>query len=248
MQTSNEAKKILIVEDEPHIAEGIMLNLELAGHSVQWAANGVIGLEMWKSFKPDLVVLDIMMPELDGHGVLKKIRAENQQLPVLILSAKNESVDKVKAFKEGVDDYLGKPFALDEFMARVDRLLIKASWLTKNDSSEISGADREGEATSFGHNTVYPKLLKAQTKKGEINLTEQEVKLLNLFFSHPGLPLKRAQLLEVGWGYSEDTNTRTLDNFMVRFRKYFEKDPKKPKYFCSVRGVGYLWDPTGKGR
>jgi len=242
----SENRRILIVEDEHHIAEGLKLNLELAGHTVKWAVNGVVGLEYWREFKPDLIVLDIMMPELDGHGVLKAIRKVDLRLPVLILSAKNESVDKVKAFREGVDDYLGKPFSLDEFMVRVERLLVKASWLAQE---EVKLANKsELEPVQFGSNTVYLSLLKAQTKGGEINLTEQEVKLLHLFFTHPGLPLKRSQLLEVGWGYAEDTNTRTLDNFMVRFRKYFEKSPKSPKYFCSVRGIGYLWDPTGKGR
>ena len=245
MPTEITTKKILVVEDEHHIAEGIKLNLELAGHEVQWAANGVLGLDLWKSFSPDLIVLDIMMPELDGHGVLREIRKVDQKLPVLILSAKNESVDKVKAFSEGVDDYLGKPFALEEFLARVDRLLLKASWLA---SEQQSVEQKDSQPISFGPNTIYPQLLKAKTKNGEINLTDQEVKVLNFFCSNPNIPLKRADLLEVGWGYSEDTNTRTLDNFMVRFRKYFEKDPKKPKYFCSVRGVGYLWDPSGKGR
>ncbi len=246
MANKNDSKKILVVEDEHHIAEGIILNLEFAGYDVEWANNGVIGLDLWKNFKPDLIVLDIMMPELDGHGVLKEIRKQDQQLPILILSAKNASVDKVKAFKEGVDDYLGKPFALDEFLARVERLLLKASWL-REQAGGVKGDQKSGPLL-FGRNTIFLDLLKAHTNKGEVNLTEQEVKLLELFFSNPGVPLKRSQLLEVGWGYTEDTNTRTLDNFMVRLRKYFEDNPKKPKFFCSVRGVGYMWDPEGRGR
>jgi two-component system alkaline phosphatase synthesis response regulator PhoP len=236
---SSKKAKVLIIEDERHIAEGLKLNLELAGHEVEMAANGRIGLEKWQSFNPHLVILDIMMPELDGHGVLQKIRSVDLRLPILILSAKNASVDKVKAFKGGVDDYLGKPFSLEELMLRVDRLLLRASWEEESDSTAL---------VHFGPNTVDLQLMKARTEHGEIDLTEQEVKVLQLFFANPQIPLKRNEILEAGWGYSEDTLTRTLDNFMVRFRKYFEENPKRPKYFCSVRGVGYLFSPEGKGR
>lgn len=236
--------KVLVIEDERHIAEGLKLNLELAGHTVELAANGRIGLEKWHSFKPDLIVLDIMMPELDGHGVLQKIRSVDLRLPILILSAKNASVDKVKAFKGGVDDYLGKPFSLEELMLRVDRLLLRSNW-NQTQESEVSSIS---ESVSFGPNTVELKKMKATTLEGEIDLTEQEVKVLQLFFSRPKVPLKREEILEVGWGYAGEVNTRTLDNFMVRFRKYFEENPKKPKYFCSVRGVGYLFSPEGTGR
>ncbi len=237
--------KILVIEDEVHIAEGIKLNLELAGHTVEVAGNGLIGVEKWKSFGPDLIVLDIMMPEMTGHEVLSTIRQENRELPILILSAKNESVDKVKAFKGGVDDYLGKPFSLDEFLLRIDRLLVKSKWLKE--------AKNEAEASEvieayFGNNRVYLEDLKAITAQGEITLTEQEAKILKLFFSHPEKPLKRQELLEAGWGYTQEVNTRTLDNFMVRFRRYFEENPKKPKYFQSIRGVGYIWSPEGKLR
>lgn len=232
-------KRILVVEDERHIAEGIKLNLELQGHHVTWAPNGIIGLKCWQEIKPDIIILDIMMPELDGHGVLEKVRSVDKQLPILILSAKNESVDKVRAFKSGVDDYLGKPFSLDEFLLRVERLLERASWYQSKEAKK---------AVSFGENIVNLALLKAETPNGVIDLTDQEVKVLDLFFQNPKTPLKRSVILEAGWGYSEDVNTRTLDNFMVRFRKYFEFDPKKPQYFCSVRGVGYLWNPDGDGR
>ncbi len=240
-----EASKILVVEDEVHIAEGIKLNLELAGHEVEVAVNGVIGVEKWKSFRPDLIVLDIMMPEMTGHEVLATIRQVNRELPILILSAKNESVDKVKAFKGGVDDYLGKPFSLDEFLARIDRLLIKSKWLKEAKNEEK--VEQVSEAF-FGKNRVYLEDLKAITAEGEITLTEQEAKILGLFFSNPEKPLKRQELLEAGWGYTQEVNTRTLDNFMVRFRRYFEENPKKPKYFQSIRGVGYIWSPEGKLR
>lgn len=234
--------KVLVIEDERHIAEGLKLNLELAGHQVELASNGRIGLEKWESFKPDLIILDIMMPEIDGHGVLQRIRSVDLRLPILILSAKNASVDKVKAFKGGVDDYLGKPFSLEELMLRVERLLVRANWGPPKNDTILE------QMHQFGPNSVDLVKMKAITSSGTIDLTEQEVKVLELFFSRPHVPLKREEILEAGWGYAGEINTRTLDNFMVRFRKYFEKNPKRPQYFCSVRGVGYLFSPDGKGR
>jgi len=247
-KTENSPSRILVVEDESHIAEGIKLNLELGGNIVEVASNGVIGLEKWKSFSPDLIVLDIMMPELDGHHVLQEIRKSDTELPILILSAKNESVDKVRAFKGGVDDYLGKPFSLDEFLLRIERLLTRARWLKEAKQTKSFDSESEIIEVSFGQNRVNLEELKAYTQDGEINLTEQEAKILMLFFTHPGKPLKRQELLEAGWGYTQEVNTRTLDNFMVRFRKYFEINPKKPMYFQSIRGVGYIWSPDGQAR
>ena len=180
-----------------------------------------------------------MMPEVDGHGVLKRIRESDEKLPILILSAKNASVDKVKAFRSGVDDYLGKPFSVDELLLRVERLLLRSSWSTPF---------TDQKTFEFGDHRVELHSLKAFTTKGEVDLTDQETKILSLFFQNPNKPLKRSQLLEAGWGYSEEAQSRTLDNFMVRLRRYFEVDPKNPKYFCSVRGVGYLFSPEGKGR
>ncbi|MCR9205006.1 MAG: response regulator transcription factor, partial [Halobacteriovoraceae bacterium] len=172
-------------------------------------------------------------------GVLEAIRKVDLQIPILILSAKNESVDKVKAFKGGVDDYLGKPFSLEELLLRIERLLYRVK--KKEPESDLI-------TFTFGPNTVFLDRFKAETSKGELELTEQECKILKYFFDHPNKALARGEILEVGWGYSEEINTRTLDNFMVRFRKYFEREPKKPQYFCSVRGVGYLFNPDGTGR
>ncbi len=232
----DNGKKILVIEDEAHIAEGIKLNLTFQGHEVEVAENGYVGLNKWKSFQPELVVLDIMMPEIDGYGVLNRIREDDEKIPILILSAKNEATDKVRALRSGVDDYLNKPFSLEEFLLRVERLLTRHSWLEKVPPSLE-------EQFKFGENKVDFIRNKAQTKGGERDLTDQELKILKLFFENPNRPLSRQELLEVGWGYQGSISTRTVDNFMVRFRKYFEIDPKNPIYFQSVRSVGYRFCP-----
>jgi two-component system alkaline phosphatase synthesis response regulator PhoP len=235
-----EQKRILIIEDDAHIAEGLKLNLSLQGYEAAIAGSGTEGLQIWKTYNPHLIVLDIMLPGLDGLSVLRHIRLEDERLPVLILSAKGRPDDRVKGFTCGVDDYLAKPFNLDEFLLRVDRLLTRSSWSQQaptghNDQVEIS-------RYLFGDNTIDFMTLTAECRQGTIHLTEQEAKLLRTFISHRGIPLSRKFLLEVGWGYSGITSTRTVDNFVVRLRKYFEIDPQNPLYFKSLRSVGYLFD------
>ena len=235
---SEETKqKILVVEDEKHLAEGLELNLSLNGYDVKVASNGRLGLELWESYAPDLIILDIMMPELDGYGVMSFIRDKDERIPILVLSAKNESTDKIKALKKGVDDYLGKPFNLDELLLRVSRLLRRSDWSKNNEEVSI-------DQFSFGENTIDFVQNHAQTNNGQISLTALELRILRYFIENPNRPLNREEILEAGWGYNQETSTRTLDNFIVRFRKYFEKDPKKPIHFKSVRSVGYIFDPA----
>ncbi|MDX9788640.1 MAG: response regulator transcription factor [Desulfobacterales bacterium] len=238
-------KRILVIEDDAHIAEGLDLNLTLQGYEVRVAGDGVAGLAQWERWKPDLIVLDIMLPKIDGLSVLKKIRAENERLPILILSAKSAADDKIKGLAYGVDDYLAKPFNLDEFLLRVDRLLTKATWYEKTQENGSPVAGDVSDPYEFGTNRIVFSSFKAQGSIGDISLTEQETKLLKLFVANQGKPLSREKLLEVGWGYSRHISTRTVDNFIVRFRKYFEENPKKPVYFKSLRSVGYVFDPTG---
>jgi two-component system alkaline phosphatase synthesis response regulator PhoP len=241
------SSKILIVEDEIHIAEGLKLNLSLQGHEVIMAHNGLEGLNLWSTMKPDLIVLDLMMPGLDGFQVLKQIRAIDKKVPILILSARDEAKDKVKCLKDGVDDYLSKPFNLDEFLLRVDRLLTRSSWTEKSEPGDLLDLDKEFKEKefSFGPNKIDFILCKGFHNGVEFQLTNQEVRLLKLFIIKKEIPLTRKELLEIGWGYSQETSTRTVDNFLVRFRKYFEVDPKDPKYFKSMRSVGYLFTPKG---
>ncbi len=238
----DNAKRVLVVEDDAHIAEGLRLNLTLQGYEVKISTDGGIALRDWKEWKPDLVVLDIMLPEIDGVSVLRSIRLEDERLPILVLSAKNAPDDKVECFHYGVDDYLQKPFNLDEFLLRVERLLTRFSWSKEQEFIEESDNNPIGSLYSFGGNKVDFQTAIAYCKQGKINLTEQEIKLLKLFVSNKGKPLSRAKLLEIGWGYTRRTETRTIDNFIVRFRKYFEDDPKKPVYFKSLRAVGYIFN------
>ena len=244
----NEKKRILVIEDDEHIAEGLNLNLSLQGYDVGIALNGVNGIQMWREWQPDLIVLDIMLPGIDGLSILRNIRLEDEKIPILILSAKVDTDYKVKGLAYGVDDYLTKPFSLEEFLLRVDRLLKRASW--SNSGSDLTNNLSEDETTvfSFGNNQVNFKNMTATCKAGKVRLTEQEAKLLKLFLMNPGKPLSREKLLQIGWGYTKGTTTRTVDNFIVRFRKYFEDNPKNPSYFISIRSVGYVFyiDPVSE--
>lgn len=235
-------KRILVVEDERHIAEGLKLNLELQGYEVTIAMDGVSAIQLWKDWHPDLIVLDIMLPGIDGISILQNIRLENERIPVLILSAKSDFEDKVKGLVYGVDDYITKPFYLEEFLLRVKRLLKRVSWASETlDSME----DRRSDALksyTFGGNRIDFETSTAHCKKGEIRLTEQETRLLKLFVTRRGKPLSRTEILEIGWGYTGGISTRTVDNFIVRFRKYFEENPKKPVYFKSLRSLGYIFE------
>ena len=237
-----EKKRILVIEDDGHIAEGLKLNLTLQGHNVIIAPDGVSGLQKWKEWQPDLIVLDIMLPVIDGLAVLRNIRLEDERIPILILSARSASEDKIKGLSYGVDDYLSKPFNLEEFLLRIDRLLTRVSWYRGEDEPEKAGMSPLPDTYTFGENRVNFTTSTALCKQGKVNLTGQEVKLLKLFISNRGKPLSRNKLLEIGWGYAKGTTTRTVDNFIVRFRKYFEDNPQKPVYFKSLRSIGYIFD------
>lgn len=242
METTDKYR-ILVIEDDEHIAEGLKLNLSLQGYSVRISANGFAGLQQWKEWRPSLIVLDIMLPGIDGLSVLQNIRLVDEQLPILILSAKAASEDKVKGLSFGVDDYLSKPFDLEEFLLRIERLLTRSSWNQQQSFEAASSFSSLPRHYAFGNNRIDFETASAATPKGTIHLTEQEVKLLKLFVANKGKPLSRDRLLEIGWGYTREITTRTVDNFIVRLRKYFEENPRKPIYFKSLRSVGYIFDP-----
>ena len=238
--TASAKKRILIVEDDRHIAEGIELNLSMQGHEVRVAQNGIEGLEAWKQWCPHLIVLDLMLPGIDGMQILKNIRLEDERLPIIILSAKVEPSDKIDGFTDGVDDYLTKPFSLEEFLLRVNRLLTRDQW--QREQGELVATELEKQSPyRFGENSIDFANGQADCRVGVVQLTEQEIKLLKLFIVNKGIPLSRSKLLEIGWGYVKGTSTRTVDNYIVRFRRYFEENPKKPKYFKSRRSLGYVF-------
>lgn len=234
----SQKKRILIIEDDRHIAEGLELNLTLQGYEVVVAGDGVDGLNKWKAVGPDLVILDIMLPGIDGLSILQNIRLEDERLPILILSAKGDPDDRIKGLAFGVDDYLAKPFNLEELLLRVERLLKRGQWNHERQAPVPPSL----HTYAFGENRIDFRTNTAICRQGEITLTEQEAKVLKLFIANRGQPLSRDQLLQIGWGYSRKTSTRTVDNFIVRFRKYFEPEPRNPIYFKSLRSVGYLFD------
>lgn len=233
--------RILIIEDDLHIAEGIELNLILQDYDVKVESNGIDGLEAWKQWCPHLIVLDLMLPGIDGMEILKNIRLEDDRLPVMILSAKGDPSDKIDGLTEKVDDYMTKPFNLEEFLLRIKRLLTRDQWLQERDGSFATNSNTQ-KPYIFGKNSVNFSTGQAECQAGNIQLTEQEIKLLKLFIVNKGKPLSRSKLLEIGWGYSKGTSTRTVDNYIVRLRRYFEENPKRPRYFKSRRSLGYLFD------
>lgn len=243
--TKNKGKKILVIDDEKHIAEAIKLNLVMLGHEVVVGINGLEGLKWWKEFGPELIIVDLMMPEIDGIGVITEIRKRDAKIPILVISAKDQVKEKIRCLSLGVDDYLSKPFDLDEFLLRVDRLLTRSEWSQKG-KPDMDAQEPPVELInfSFGNNFIDFKNLKGNSLHGEFDLTLQEIKILKIFISNPNFPLTREEILEKALGYDRGVTTRTLDNFIVRFRKYFELDPKNPKYFKSVRSVGYIFDPS----
>ncbi len=222
---------ILLVEDEKHIAQGIIFNLEFEGFLITHTETGAAAMDAFGRQSFDLVVLDLMLPDSHGFDLCREMRKTQPQLPILMLTALGEEQDRVSGLKEGADDYLTKPFSLDEFLLRIHGMLRRSAWYQP---SQIKTEDYQ-----FGNNLIDLNNLAAETTKGKIRITELEGRMLAIFFSNEGETLTRATLLKSVWGMAEDTETRTLDNFIVRIRKYFEEDPANPKHFLTVRGRGY---------
>jgi two-component system alkaline phosphatase synthesis response regulator PhoP len=224
--------RILLVEDEEHLQEAIKLNLELEGYKVVAVGNGIDAVKIFKQERFNLVVLDVMLPELDGFGVCEAIRLHNSAVPILFLSAKNASEDKITGLKRGADDYMTKPFNLEEFLLRVHALVKRG--LSQDEKKEMTDIFRfEGNEVNFKTFEIVGK------DKKLIRLTKKEIALLKLLIERRNEVVSREHILESVWGYDIYPSTRTVDNFILAFRKYFEKDPKEPQYFFSVRGVGY---------
>ncbi|MCF3111134.1 response regulator transcription factor [Niabella sp. CC-SYL272] len=225
---------ILLVEDEENLHEALKLNLELEGYAVTSAFDGVQAIDAIKNEYFDLVILDIMLPEMDGIAVAETIRLGNNEVPILMLSAKNTSNDKVLGLKKGADDYLTKPFNLEELLLRIQKLI--------NKNQKLQDKSTVGNTYTFGDNIIDFKAQEAVTKyAGKIQLSKKEAMLLKLLIENKNEVVPREKILQAVWGYNVYPTTRTIDNFILNFRKYFEKDSRNPKFFHSVRGVGYKY-------
>lgn len=231
MTDSTSKPRVLIVEDEEHLRSVIKLNLEMEDYDVSAVNTGPRALEKLRSSRFDVVVLDVMLPEVDGFTVCKTIRLEGNQTPVLFLTAKNSSKDRIEGLKIGGDDYLAKPFNLEELLLRIQNLIRR---------SESGVSSRDMDSFRFGKSHINFKSYEITDKNGKTQrISKKETMLLKLLIQNEGNAVSREEILETVWGYNVFPSTRTIDNYILAFRKYFEEDPKNPRYFHSVRGVGY---------
>lgn len=221
-------KLILLVEDENNLASVIKLNLELEGYSVIIADNGQKSVEIFKSQKPDLVILDIMLPELNGIEACKQMKKINSEIPVLFLSAKSTGADKIEGLKSGGDDYLTKPFNLEELLLRVQILLKRYQFNSKEDKYILNNFSIDFNTFEIVDNTGK-----------KIDVPNREMKLLKLLISKEGQVVSRTEIMQQLWNPNENPSARTIDNYILNFRKIFELDSPENKYFHSIRGVGY---------
>jgi two-component system alkaline phosphatase synthesis response regulator PhoP len=231
---ASSRKSILLVEDEQNLHDALRLNLELENYQVTSAYNGTEALKAIADEYFDLVILDVMLPEIDGITVAETIRVNQNPVPILILSARNTSADRILGLKKGADDYLDKPFNLEELLLRVHKLIEKSGMLQEK--------YKVPDKYIFGRNTIDFKAQEAYNRKNEkFRLSKKETMLLKLLIENKNEVVKREKILQTVWGYHVYPNTRTIDNFILNFRKYFDDDSRNPRYFHSVRGVGYKY-------
>lgn len=228
-----DSKKILFVEDEEHLLKTILLNLELEGYQVVTASDGISALKKFRAGSFDLIILDVMLPELNGFDVCEEIRNENSLVPILFLTAKGGSSDKVKGLKLGADDYLTKPFNLEELLLRV-QILIKRSVAVS------ASQPKSMERYTFRDNEINFITYEIKGVNGKTSeITKREIALLKLLIERKGEVISREKILDDVWGTEAFPSSRTIDNYILAFRKYFEKNQKEPLHFHSIRGVGY---------
>lgn len=238
--------RVLIVEDETHLAQGLQFNLAAEGHSAQVVGDGESALQVL--LKPgenfDAVLLDVMLPGKDGFSVAAELRAARNFTPVLMLTARGRPEDVLKGFAAGADDYLPKPFDLPILIARLQGLLRRRQWLQDQAAAApAANAAGEFETFSFGGRTIDFGKLELRINGTTIQLTLMEAELLRHLIRNAGRVVSRKSILEQVWGLHEDTDTRAIDNFVVRLRRYIEENPAKPRHLLTVRGVGYRFLP-----
>ncbi len=239
MIDSGPSHRILVVEDESHLADGVRFNLEQEGYAVEVVADGRSALERISDVEApalDLVILDLMLPEMSGFEVARRTRAAGNYVAILMLTAKDDPSDVVRGLEEGADDYLTKPFRLEELLARVKGLLRRRRW---------DGVETPREPTSavqVGDSVIHFDRFEIETPTETVTLTTREVGLLRALVEREGETVTRGELLEQVWGLRPDTRTRVIDSFVVRLRRYLERDPSAPEHIVSVRGRGYRFE------
>lgn len=228
-------KRILLVEDEPNLAFNLQFNLQAAGYEVIPAVNGQIAIEAFSAAGPfDLVILDVMLPEINGFQVARHIRSGDDQTHILMLTAMGKEEDRLQGFEAGADDYITKPFHLQEFLLRVRRMVKRAQYFLQPAATETTA-----HILRYGPFELNTELLQLRGPSGNHLLTALETDVLKEFMLHPDRVLSRQYLLDAVWGMKGDVETRTVDNFIARLRRYLEADPTQPRYLVSVRGRGY---------
>ena len=230
--------RILIVEDEVHLAQGLLFNLEAEGYQAQVVETGEAALELLLAKDPpfELVVLDVMLPGIDGFRVITELRQASQYVPTLMLTARGHPDDVLRGFSAGADDYLTKPFELAILIARMRSLLRRSEWMTQPQNQV---KEQPIDRYAFGEKTVDFGRLELRVRDEAFPLTLMEANLLRYLIEHEGKPVSRRAMLEDVWGLHEDTDTRAIDNFIVRLRRYIGDDPRNPRHVLTVRGVGY---------
>ena len=224
--------RVLLIEDEENIRSTIRLNLEIEGYDVTEARDGKVGYDHFHSAHFHLIIMDVMLPEMDGYTLCQKIRLENNEIPIIILTAKGASDERIHGLKLGADDYIAKPFSLEELLLRVSKLVKR-----KNQQPENR---HKTQTYTFGQCEVNFLSYQITGRGGEKTiLSKREIQLLKLLIDRKNEVVSREEILRTVWEYDVYPSTRTIDNYIVNFRKYFEKNPKEPSHFFSIRGVGY---------
>ncbi|HYV83404.1 MAG TPA: response regulator transcription factor [Pyrinomonadaceae bacterium] len=231
------AQSVLVVEDEKHLAAGLRYNLKAEGYEVETVGTAEEALALLNDGRFDVVVLDVMLPGMDGFSLASRLRAQGQFVPILMLTARGQAQDVLRGFEAGADDYLPKPFDLAVLLARLNALLRRRQWFNKDrDRVEQDGGAKVFE---FVGKTIDFEALELRSGEQTVHLTLMEAELLRYLINHEGKIVSRSVILEDVWGLREDTDTRAIDNFIVRLRKYIEDEPSRPRHLLTVRGVGY---------
>lgn len=232
-------KKILLVEDDPNLADGLLINLEAEGYQVMHVSNGSEAIPEFKRGSFDLILLDIMLPGTDGLTICKRLRAEGHKVPILFITARGQTDERIEGLVAGGDDYITKPFEMAELLARIQGIFRRQAWLA-------AGEEQLGGKYEFDGRTINFKTFEASGPGGEIALTHKECMVMKYLIERTGEVVSRDQLLDAVWGYHTYPTNRTIDNFILKLRKVFEDDPKNPGYIETIRGVGYRFSRPDK--